>query len=347
MPIAPHPVDQIRYNASNASHQATSFPVLSASQRDQRLQLPSSPTHIVLDTDTKNEIDDQFALIYALLSPEIVVEAIHAAPFTKLGYPTPASGMEASYHEILTLLGHMSPTPRIPVYKGSRAILSDPHTPVISDAATHLIDLAMQPRTSPLYVVAIGAITNVISAILLEPQIIEQIVVVWLGAHPTYWTWDVGAAVGSLNHAGPTREFNFNNDPIGAIALFDSGVPLVWIPCKNVAEHLRTVPAEIDHYVAGCGDIGRYLASIFNTWVTRPAASKPLWDMATIAYLVNPTWVPTIKAPTPRFNPLRLRDPSAPTPFDATDTTRPPCRIAIDVKRDPIFNDFFTKLASR
>ena len=346
MPIAPDPIDQVRYRASNTSQTQAADAGLSRSHREQQLQLPSHPVHVVLDTDTKNEIDDQFALIYALLSREIVVEAVHAAPFVRSGYSTPASGMEASYTEILTLFRLLPQAPSIPVYRGSRAILSDPSTPVESEAATHLIELAMQPRTTPLYVVAIGAVTNVISAILFEPQIMERIVVVWLGAHPTYWRWDVGAAVGSLDHAGPMREFNFSNDPLGAVALFASGVPLVWVPCKNVAEHLRTVPAEIDRYVAGCGEIGRYLARIFTEWVTRPAASKPLWDMSTIAYLINSEWVSTILAPTPRFNLETLRDPSTPSPFDVADTTRPRCRIAIDVKRDLIFHDFFTKLAT-
>ena len=345
MPLAPDPIDQVRYRSPHPPQSPAVSAGLSRSQ-EQRLQLPSQPIHIVLDTDTKNEIDDQFALIYALLSQEIVVEAVHAAPFVRSGYSTPASGMEASYNEILTLFRLIPHSPSIPVYRGSRAILSDPSTPVTSEAATHLIELAMQPRTTPLYVVAIGAVTNVISAILLEPQIMERIVVVWLGAHPTYWRWDVGAAVGSLDHAGPMREFNFSNDPLGAAALFDSGVPLVWVPCKNVAEHLRTVPAEIDRYVAGCGEIGRYLARIFNEWVTRPAASKPLCDMSTIAYLINPEWVPTILAPTPRFNLETLRDPSSPSPFDLMDTPRPWCRIAIDVKRDLIFHDFFSKLAA-
>lgn len=346
MPIAPDPIDQVRYRAPNIPQPPTTPASFARSHQEQRLQFTSQPIHIVLDTDTKNEIDDQFALIYALLSKEIVVEAVHAAPFVKSGYPTPASGMEASYKEILTLL-HLMPYPSsIPVCRGSRAVLSKPSTPVASEAATHLIELALQPRPKPLYVVAIGAVTNVISAILLEPQIMEHIVVVWLGAHPTYWRWDVGAAVGRLDHAGPMREFNFRNDPVGAAALFDSGVPLVWVPCKNVAEHLRTVPAEIDRYVADCGEIGQYLALIFNNWVTRPAASKSLWDMSTIAYLVNPKWVPTVITPRPRFDLTALRDPSTPIPFDTLDTTRPVCRIAIDVKRDPIFNDFFAKLAS-
>jgi inosine-uridine nucleoside N-ribohydrolase len=346
MPIAPDPIDHVRYQTPPLPETLETSAGLSESHQEQRLQFPSQPIHIVLDTDTKNEIDDQFALIYALLSKEIVVDAVHAAPFAKSGYPTPASGMEASYNEILTLFRLLPQPPSIPVYRGSRAILSDPSTPIESEAATHLIELAMQPRTTPLYVVAIGAVTNVISAILLEPQIMERIVVVWLGAHPTYWRWDVGAAVGSLDHAGPMREFNFSNDPLGAVALFDSGVPLVWVPCKNVAEHLRTVSAEIDRYVSGCGDIGQYLATIFNNWVTRPAASKPLWDMSTIAYLINPAWVPTILAPTPRFNLATLRDPRTPSPFEAEYTTRPWCRIAIDVKRDLILNDFFTKLAA-
>jgi purine nucleosidase len=346
MPIAPDPIDHVRYRTPHIAQTQAASAERARSQRDQRLQLPSHPIPIVLDTDTKNEIDDQFALIYALLSKELVVEAVHAAPFVKSGYPTPASGMEASYNEILTLFHLMPDPPSIPVYQGSRAILSDPSTPVPSEAAIHLIELAMQPRPMPLYVIAIGAVTNVISAILLEPQIMERIVVVWLGAHPTYWRWDVGAAVGSLDHAGPMREFNFSNDPLGAVALFDSGVPLVWVPCKNVAEHLRTVPAEIDRYVAGCGAIGQYLATIFNNWVTRPAASKPLWDMSTIAYLINPTWVPTILVPTPQFNLETLHDPSTPSPFNVAETTRLQCRIAIDVKRDLIFHDFFTKLAT-
>ena len=37
---------------------------------------------MVLDTDTYNEIDDQFAVVHALLSPEhLNVEALYAAPF--------------------------------------------------------------------------------------------------------------------------------------------------------------------------------------------------------------------------------------------------------------------------
>ena len=55
---------------------------------------------MILDTDTYNEVDDQFALVYVLLSPEAVkVVAIHAAPFHNKNSPGPCDGMERSYQE--------------------------------------------------------------------------------------------------------------------------------------------------------------------------------------------------------------------------------------------------------
>ena len=63
---------------------------------------------MILDTDTYNEVDDQFALVYALLSPESVkVEAVHAAPFHNENSSGPGDGMRKSYAEILRLMAFM------------------------------------------------------------------------------------------------------------------------------------------------------------------------------------------------------------------------------------------------
>ena len=81
------------------------FPELSEEFRIRRLQHPGRKLRIVLDTDTYNEIDDQFALVYALLSPEqMTVEAVYAAPFHNTRSEGPGDGMEKSYAEILRLL---------------------------------------------------------------------------------------------------------------------------------------------------------------------------------------------------------------------------------------------------
>ena len=148
------------------------------------LELPEGKIDMVLDTDTFNEVDDQFALAYALLSPErLNVEAIYAAPFYNSRSTGAKDGMEKSYQEIQRLLGKMNRTEN--VLRGSDAFLQESGY-VDSPAARDLVERAMARADGErLYVVAIGAITNVASAILMEPEICEKIAVVWLGGHPT------------------------------------------------------------------------------------------------------------------------------------------------------------------
>ena len=82
------------------------YPTIPESQRIERLKPPSQrPVRMILDTDTYNEIDDQFALVYALISPELDVQAVYAAPFHNSRSSGPDDGMEKSYEEILRVLG--------------------------------------------------------------------------------------------------------------------------------------------------------------------------------------------------------------------------------------------------
>ena len=55
------------------------------------------------------------------------------------------------------------------VFKGSDTYLTDPERPVHSDAAHDLVEKAMA-SDDLLYVVSIGEITNVASALMLEPR---------------------------------------------------------------------------------------------------------------------------------------------------------------------------------
>ena len=152
--------------------------MLTMEQRLKNLEIPTGPVDMVLDTDAYNEIDDQFAISYALHATEkLNVLALYAAPFFNNRSNSPADGMERSYQEILKLL-RLSKL-ECPVYRGSDRYLPDEQTPVASDAAKHLTELAMRySPENPLYVVAIGAITNVASALLMKPEIADNIVVV-------------------------------------------------------------------------------------------------------------------------------------------------------------------------
>ena len=75
----------------------------------------------MLDTDTFNEIDDQFALAYLICSKEkLDLQAVYAAPFSNEKAKDPAEGMEKSYQEILHILTLMERDDLKPaVYRGS------------------------------------------------------------------------------------------------------------------------------------------------------------------------------------------------------------------------------------
>ena len=103
------------------------YPTLSKDLLEQRLQPPSGHIRMVLDTDTYNEIDDQFAVVYALRSPEkLSVEALYAAPFTNNRSTGPGDGMEKSYDEIVRLLDRLHVSPRGFVYRGSTDLSGQP-----------------------------------------------------------------------------------------------------------------------------------------------------------------------------------------------------------------------------
>ena len=145
-----------------------SFPQLTQQFRIGRLQHPRRKVRMVLDTDTYNEIDDQFALTYALLSPEqMTVEAVYAAPFHNKRSESPSDGMEKSYEEILRLLDFLGADADGFAFRGSTEYVGSERQPRDNAAVRDLIDKALaSPDDDPLYVVAIGAITNVASAAL-------------------------------------------------------------------------------------------------------------------------------------------------------------------------------------
>jgi inosine-uridine nucleoside N-ribohydrolase len=301
------------------------YSLLTEDRRVSLLQPPIRPARIILDTDTYNEIDDQYALAYALLSPErIEVEAVYAAPFHNDRSSGPEEGMEKSYDEILRVLQRMNRGHEGFVYKGSRRWMPDADTPVQSEAVEDLISRAREDRDDPLYVVAIGAFTNIASAIVAAPDIVSKIVVVWLGGTPTYW-----------HHA---REFNLNGDVTASRVLFDCGVPHVFVPCVNVSEHLRTTRAELERFITAHNKLGDYLFEIYCEHQPDVVAqSKVLWDLAPLAWLVNPEWTSTALVHSPILTAERTW---------SHDPQRHLMREMRGLKRDAIFADVFGKIAN-
>ena len=244
------------------------------------LSVPAGPIDVALDTDAYNEIDDQFAISYMLRSTEkLNVKEIYAAPFFNQKSTSPEDGMERSYDEIMKILdlagcGELKEK----TYRGSRTYLPSETEPVESPAARALIDLSAAYDTDhPLYVVALGAITNVASALLMDPSLKERIVLVWLGGH---------------GHNCPdNKEFNLRQDVAAARVIFGCGVPVVQLPCGEVVQAFTVSGAELEKWLMDKNPLADYLARNTIAEAESYAAGRPwtrvIWDVTAVAWLLN------------------------------------------------------------
>lgn len=262
-----------------------------------RLELPKEGIiDVVLDTDAYNEIDDQFAISYMIRSTErLNVKAIYAAPFYNLHSEGPADGMERSYQEILHLLELADRADlKTVTFRGSDRYLPDENTPVESEAARHLAKLAMEYTPErPLYVLAIGAITNVASAILMEPAIRDRIVLVWLGGNTL--DWPKGA-----------DEFNMIQDIAAARVVF-SGIALVHLPCSGVVTEFAISGVELKTFLGGKNALCDYLVQhTFDEvagYCNDPIWTRVIWDVTAVGYVIGGLMADRIiHAPIPEYD---------------------------------------------
>lgn len=313
---------------------------MTESERIRKLEPVNGTVRMVLDTDTKNEIDDQFALTYAhRLSRDgkISLEAVYAAPFTHSPSPTAGEGMEQSYDEIIKILTLLGDDRRDGyVFRGSDRFMNG--TAVDSPAARDLIERAMNSAPdNPLYVVAIGAITNVASAILMKPEIIEKIVVVWLG--------------GTDTSRGCADEYNLSQDSTASRVILDCGVPLIQLPCAGVVDKFTTTVPELERYIDGKTEIGTYLTANVRDCASHRAGSRVIWDVTAVAFPVHPELFDSKLIPTPHLTEepevseeLRTLDcykNHRPRLYWSHDSRRHLMRAVTAVNRDELFYNLF------
>jgi purine nucleosidase len=231
---------------------------------------------VIIDTDAFNEIDDQYAMAYALASgDDLEVLSINAAPFENERSSSYEDGMLRSFDEIrhvLDLAGRSS----IPSYKGSRKRIYDTGEPEKSPAAVNIINTVLA-EDGYVYILAQGAISNVASAFMLEPAIREKAVVIWLGMNEK----DSG------NHC----EFNFMQDTKAGQLFFECCDNIILCPAMYVTSDLLT-NRELTEKLNGKSGLSTYLYEITSRcykdssdpdhWV------RTIWDLAAPGILVRP-----------------------------------------------------------
>ena len=138
--------------------------------------------NVILDTDTNNSWDDQFALSYMIKSQDVFdIEAITVAPYSHIEQnESVKEGQEKSYNEILKICKWLKFDTTNRVFKGSEDYICNGYEEN-NDAVNKIIETAL--KNNKTHIMAIGAITNIALAIKKEPQIINKIEVIWLGGH--------------------------------------------------------------------------------------------------------------------------------------------------------------------
>ncbi|OAS17838.1 nucleoside hydrolase [Paenibacillus oryzisoli] len=195
---------------------------------------------LIVNSDAKNEADDQYAIVHALLTSQFIVKGLIGAHF---GPERSKTSMLDSVKEIELLLELMGLTGEYPVLCGAEHAMQDETTPALSEGAELIVREAMSDDPRPLFVIFLGAITDLAAAYLLNPTIAGRLTAVWIGGG----AWPNGG-----------EEFNLGNDMHAANVVLGSQIPLWQIP-RNVYAKMRVSIAELKARVEPCGAIGRYL----------------------------------------------------------------------------------------
>jgi len=259
------------------------FSVLIFGLLTQRLPLAAAEERIpvVLSTDVGNEVDDQWAIVYLLTQPRFDVKGLLSAHAPTL---SPPAGRTA-YRILRSVVEeHLNMREHPPLIEGASLPLVDTHTPARSPAVEFLLRISKDyAEDRRLNVLAIGASTDVASAILRDPSITRRIRVVAMG----FQNWPNGGA-----------EFNIANDVKAMQVVLASGVPLVLGSGDVCKKDLSLSLEQARSMVAGRGPVGEWLWTEFEAWYYRHVKpirvndfSKPwvIWDTIVLAHLLNMT----------------------------------------------------------
>ncbi|BFP43347.1 hypothetical protein FGF1_41920 [Flavobacteriaceae bacterium GF1] len=266
---------------------------------------------VIVDADTGNEVDDLYALVRILLEPTVEVTALNAAHWQTSHWTEPRS-MENSHRLNQQLLGELGL--EVKTLRGAMARMYDWGDRAQHSAAAY--EIIKQAKTNEqVTILALGALTNVASAVFIEPEIAKKLHVYWLGT-----TMDFDSGVLKRN------DFNPMMDPFALDYLLDSEVALSIMPV-SVAVAMEIAYKELSREI-GNYDIGRFLLKRWDGHLDGSRKSRVLWDLALVAAYINPNFAETERITTSR------------------DSGKRPITFYKSIDANAIYQDFYNTLLS-
>ena len=246
---------------------------------------------IIIDTDPG--IDDAFAFLLALASPEIQLEALT----TTQGNVT----LKKATRNALSILA-LAHASHIPVARGSVLPLVQPlrasadvhgesgignsrlpepqATPFPGHAVDYLIERVLA-EPNQLSIFPIGPLTNIAMAIRKEPRFakaVKELVI-------------MGGAILEHGNSTPLAEFNIYVDPHAAHIVFHSGIPITLIPL-DVTHKCLLKQEHMDRLMKIDSPISRFIRDSMEVYLEASLAlgyeGSALHDPLTLATIIAP-----------------------------------------------------------
>ena len=226
--------------------------------------------NIIIDTDLCNEIDDPFALAYALCAKNLNILAITLCPHqSSYKSQTIEDGMMDSYFEAKRLC-RLAGKGKTPIYKGCLNFFSNAE-PDSSMAVEKIVEIAMKKQKTT--IVCLGTLTNIASAIKLQPKIVNRIEVLWLGTKnllQEYFT-----------------DNNYKKDKKAFEIVAKSNVKFTVMP-SYVGKYNATSIYEVKDHIA-INPLGKHLFDLFDNYHSKieERGLKYIYDISLVAYLID------------------------------------------------------------
>jgi purine nucleosidase len=251
---------------------------------------------IIIDCDPG--VDDAIALMLALKSPELAVQAI-----TVVAGNVPLALTQRNARQICELLGRSD----VPIYAGcprplvrslitaedihgrtglEGADLPEPSLPLQPLHAVHYLIETLRAAPVPLTIATLGPLTNLAVAIVQAPDILTNIErIVMMGG---------GITQGNIT---PVAEFNIYVDPHAAHVVFEAGIPIT-VLSLDITHQVLTTPARLDAMRAVGNPVSEIAVAVLSHYGKADEArlgtvGAPLHDPCVIAYLLRPDWFTT------------------------------------------------------
>jgi inosine-uridine nucleoside N-ribohydrolase len=225
-------------------------------------QTARGPFRVIIDTDPG--VDDALALLLAMRSPELTIEAITAVAGNvplELTLPNALRMVEiAGRADIPVAAGARVPLARRLVTAAyahgenglGGAVFPEPKTKPVPEPAAEFIRRIVRQYPGEVTLIPVGPLTNIASALNLDPELAGLIRgIVLMG--------------GSLSDGNitPAAEFNVYVDPEAARIVFQSGIPITMVgldvtrQTSLTEEHVRVLESSPNPVSQAAATIGR------------------------------------------------------------------------------------------